>query len=55
MVLIINNKESKKEVINLLEKKINSLPKGNLSKHFGKLKRNIDGLEYQVEARKNEN
>jgi hypothetical protein len=24
----------------------------NLSKHFGKLKRNIDGLEYQIKARK---
>lgn len=25
--------------------------KGNLSKHFGKLKRGIDGLEYQKKAR----
>ena len=25
-----------------------------MSKHFGKLKRNIDGLEYQLEIRKNE-
>ena len=28
--------------------------KGNIAKHFGKLKRNIDGLTYQTEQRKNE-
>jgi hypothetical protein len=54
MVLIINKKVSKKEIVNLLEQRQKSLPKGNLSKHFGKLKRNIDGLEYQIEVRKNE-
>ena len=37
-----------------LEKKESSTAKGNLSKHFGKLKRNIDGLEFQLEIRKNE-
>jgi hypothetical protein len=31
-----------------------SKSEGNLSKNFGKLKRNIDGLEYQLETRKNE-
>ena len=54
MVLIINKKQSKKEVVKLLENKIKRLPAGNLSKHFGALKRNIDGLEYQLEIRKNE-
>ncbi len=55
MVLIINKKESKKEIKNLLEKKIKNVSKaGNLSEHFGGLKRNIDGLEYQLEIRKNE-
>lgn len=29
--------------------------KGNLSAHFGKLKRNIDGLKYKMEIRKNLN
>lgn len=29
--------------------------KGNLSKHYGKLKRNIDGLAYQNSVRENEN
>lgn len=28
--------------------------KGNLAKHFGKLKRNIDGLKYQIAIRANE-
>jgi hypothetical protein len=54
MVLIIKKKNTKKEIDSLLEKKEKAVSKGNLSKHFGKLKRNIDGLEYQTEARKNE-
>jgi hypothetical protein len=55
MVLIIKKKNTKKEIDSLLEKKENPISKeGNLSKHFGKLKRDIDGLEYQLEIRKNE-
>ena len=54
MVLIIKKKNTKKEIEILLEKKEKTSSKGNLSKHFGKLKRNIDGLEYQLEIRKNE-
>ena len=55
MVLIIKKKNTKKEINSLLEKKEKSSSKeGNLAKHFGKLKRNIDGLEYQLEIRKNE-
>jgi hypothetical protein len=54
MVLIIKKKNTKKEIDSLLEKKEKTVSKGNLTKHFGKLKRNIDGLEYQIEARKNE-
>jgi hypothetical protein len=54
MVLILKKKSSKKEIDSLLEKKEKSVSKGNLSKHFGKLKRNIDRLEYQSEIRKNE-
>ena len=47
-----NEKISK--IDDLLKKKEKSNSEGNLSKHFGKLKRNIDGLEYQLEIRKNE-
>jgi hypothetical protein len=54
MVLLIKKKETKKEIDILLKKKDKSNSEGNLSKHFGKLKRNIDGLEYQLEIRKNE-
>lgn len=55
MVLIIKKKNTKKEIDSILEKKGKSASKeGNLSKHFGKLKRNIDGLAYQSEIRKNE-
>jgi hypothetical protein len=55
MVLIIKKKNTKKEIDILLEKKEKStISKGNLSNHFGKLKRNIDGLDYQLEIRKNE-
>lgn len=54
MVLVVKNKNSKKEIESFLEKKGTISSKGNLSKHFGKLKRNLDGLEYQLEVRKNE-
>ncbi|WP_185963947.1 hypothetical protein [Flavobacterium restrictum] len=54
MVLIIKKKNAKKEIESFLEKKEKSVSKGNLSVHFGKLKRNLDGLEYQLEKRKNE-
>lgn len=54
MVLIIKKKNTKKEIDILLEKNEKPTSKGNLSKHFGKLKRNIDGLQYQLEIRKNE-
>jgi len=33
------------------KKEIHIRQKGNLSKHFGKLKREIDGLKYQKEQR----
>lgn len=55
MVLIIKKKNTKKKIDSILQKKEKSASKeGNLSKHFGKLQRNIDGLEYQLEIRKNE-
>lgn len=48
-------KNSKKEIIKILETKLKKTGKpGKLEKHFGKLKRNLDGLEYQNEMRENE-
>jgi hypothetical protein len=37
------------------EKLKQSTKTGNLTKHFGKLKRNLDGLAYQNSVRRNEN
>ena len=55
MTLVINKSQSVKEIRLLLEKKLsNANTKGNLMKHFGRLKRNLDGLKYQQEIRKNE-
>ena len=54
MTLIINcSNESKiTELLRDALKKSND--KGNLLSHYGKLKRNIDDIEYQNEIRKNE-
>lgn len=50
------DKSNLKNISKILREKLKkSSGKGNLSKHFGKLKRNIDGLEYQNSARENEN
>jgi hypothetical protein len=55
MTLVINKNQSVKEIKLMLEKKLVKTDKtGNLAKHFGKLKRNLDGLKYQNETRKNE-
>lgn len=52
---IVITKTNSKEVSKILDKKLNNPKKnGNLGKHFGKLKRNIDGLSYQLEMRENE-
>ena len=46
------DKNSSKNLKQILIDKLKKKPKkGNLSKHFGKLKRNIDGLEYQIAIR----
>ena len=54
MTLKIDKQDSKnlKKILSEKLKKTNK--KGNLSKHFGKLKRDIDGLEYQLTVRENE-
>jgi hypothetical protein len=54
MTLVIDQSNSK-NLIKILTEKLKKEPKkGNLAKHFGKLKRNIDGMKYQTEIRKNE-
>lgn len=54
MALLIDKKNAK-DLKRILNSELKKEPKkGNLSKHFGKLKRAIDGLKYQMEIRKNE-
>lgn len=53
MTLIIDKKKSKNLKKLLSEKLKKTSVKGNLSKHFGKLKRDFDGLEYQLLIREN--
>lgn len=49
-------KSSKKEITKILEEKLKKTGKsGSLEKNFGKLKRNIVGLNNQSEVRENEN
>lgn len=54
MTVVIDKKNSKNISKILSEKLKKSKKKGNLAKHYGKLKRNIDGLEYQNSIRENE-
>ena len=56
MAVLIDNKSNAKKIADILSKKLQNRKKkgGNLAKHFGKLKRNIDGLEYQIAMRENE-
>jgi hypothetical protein len=54
MTLIIDKSNLKNTAKILNEKLKKSGKKGNLTKHFGKLKRNIDGLSYQISIRENE-
>lgn len=55
MTVVIDKKNSK-NVAKILSEKLKKPKKkeGNLAKHFGKLKRNIDGLQYQIAMRENE-
>ena len=54
MTVVIDKSNLKNTSKILSEKLMKSTKSGNLTKHFGKLKRNIDGLEYQHSARENE-
>jgi len=52
---IVIERSNAKNTSEILRKKLNKAGKsGNLSRHFGKLKRNLDGLEYQSTIRENE-
>ncbi len=49
------NKSNAKNISKILGRKLDkSGESGNLAKHFGALKRNIDGLEYQQAVRDHE-
>ena len=54
MTVVIDKSNSKNTSKILSEKLKKSTKTGNLSKHFGKLKRHIDGLVYQNSVRENE-
>ncbi len=55
MMTVIIDKNNSKNLSKILKEKLSKKnKKGNLEKHFGKLKRNIDGLEYQTTMRENE-
>lgn len=53
MTLVIDKKGSKNLKKLLSEKVKKTSTNGNLLKHFGQLKRDIDGLEYQLLIREN--
>jgi len=46
IVIKIPKNPTKKE-LGKIKEKIEKLPRKNIGKHFGKLKRPMDGLEYQ--------
>jgi hypothetical protein len=51
---VIIDKTNSKNISKILNEKLGKRKKtGNLTKHFGKLKRKIDGLVYQLDIRKN--
>ena len=49
-VIEVPRNASKKQMEELI-KKIDKLKKGKMAKHFGALKRGLDGLEYQKKIR----
>lgn len=53
---VLVRKTEMKNLSKILTKNLDKRPSnGNLEKHFGKLKRNLDGLSYQIDIRKDEN
>ncbi len=55
MTLVIDKNNSNNIALLISKAFKKQSKKGNLAQHFGKLKRNIDGLTYQLEIRENEN
>lgn len=52
---VVIDKSNQSNTSKILKEKLKKSRKnGNLSTHFGKLKRNLDGLNYQVSIRENE-
>ncbi len=51
MTIEIKNPVTKEKVQQAIEQLNNDFGKKNLKKHFGKLKRNLDGLNYQKQVR----
>ncbi len=54
MTIVIDSSNIKNVAKLLSDKLKRNSKKGNLTPHFGKLKRNLDGLKYQIEQRENE-
>jgi hypothetical protein len=51
MTIEIKGTVTKEKVLNAIDKLSKDKPRKTLRKHFGKLKRDIDGLEYQKKVR----
>jgi hypothetical protein len=52
---VVIGKSNIKNISKILKEKLNKSRKnGNLSQHFGKLKRKLDGMNYQISVRQNE-
>ena len=51
MAIEIKTPVTKEKVQKAIEQLSNGTEKKSLRKHFGKLKRNIDGLDYQKQVR----
>jgi hypothetical protein len=51
MTIEIKKPVTKEKVQQAIEQLSNDFGKKNLKKHFGKLKRNLDGLDYQKQIR----
>jgi hypothetical protein len=50
---VIIDKNNSKNISKILHENLGKRNKtGNIAKHFGQLKRNIDGLKYQLDVRK---
>lgn len=51
MTVVIKNNTSDKKIEEIIRKIKTEIPSKSLRKHFGALKRHIDGVEYQKKVR----